>query len=421
MTFYYTKMSFLFADRKKQIAVVNKPTDSNTSGLFITGSLDLLNQNSVAGLANATLVGNLTEAANLIYPNSRGSLTYHDALVIEGLPHIALSPSVGSVVSSSRINGIGVGLGFSVNSVGTRIYNKPAAVLDIMAANADVRITGGQLSAAGTSSLIMVGSKASVGAISGFKFDVIRSNTDPTIDEARMFLRPYNVNTNLSALVSVNYDGNVGIGTSMANSALHVISNLPSVSAVNIETEIPSASGLAVRTKDGAPLRIITGYPDTEELSLLINGVGQVGVKVDPTGVTSDPDNNLALAVNGSIRATNSIYAFGTFSYAAGVFAKKDTFNVSTLTATIDPAVLTVQFFDTIPNYNTENGMTIVVSETSGNTVIPYITSKSNIGFTVRFIDSKTGSATSFTEFSFIAIVNTDSLYQTASIVQAVF
>jgi hypothetical protein len=291
-----------------------------------------------------------------------------------------------------------------------------------MAANADVRITGGQLSTAGTSSLIMVGSKASVGAISGFKLDVIRSSTDPTVDNAILQLKPYNVNTNLSALVSVNYDGNVGIGTSMANSTLHVVSNLPSVSAVNIETEIPSASGLTIRTYDGAPLRVITGYPNNEEVALLINGGGQMGVRVDPSGVTSNNLNNLALAVNGSIRATNSIYSFGTFSYASGVFEKKDTFNVDTITATINPAVLTVNFLDTIPNYNTQNGITVVLSETSGNPIIPYITNKTEAGFTVQFYNSTTGAVgAEFTEFSFIAIVNTDSLYQTASIVQAVF
>ena len=82
-------MSFLFADRKKQIAVVNIPVATDPSipsstipsGLFMTGSLDLLNHTAVTGLANATLVGNLNEAANLIYPTNRGSLTYHNGLV----------------------------------------------------------------------------------------------------------------------------------------------------------------------------------------------------------------------------------------------------------------------------------------------------------------------------------------------------
>lgn len=413
-------MSFLFADRKKQIAVVNKPTDSNLSGLFMTGSLDLLNHASVAGLANSTLVGNLSEAANLIYPTARGSLIYENGLVIEGLPHIALSPSIGSVVSSARINGIGVGLGYSVNSVGTRIYNKPGAVIDIMAANADVKITGGQLSSAGTASLIMVGAKASVGTISGFKFDVSRSNIIPTVDNATLFVRPYNVNTNLPALVSMNYDGNVGIGTSSPNNTLHVVSSQPSVSAVSIENDV--GPGLTVKTNAAAPLRVITGYPNTEAIALYVSSSGILGVKMDTSTVSVPTGVNTALAVNGSVWATNAVYAFGSFTYSSGVFEKKDSFNVDGIVATPSGSntTWTISFINSIVDYNASTGYTVLVSENSGQKLYTNVSSMTADNFTIVFTDADANNITS-QQFSFAVFYNPSSLYQTASNVQTVF
>lgn len=414
-------MSFLFADRKKQIAVVSKPTDSNNSGLFITGSVDLLNQASVAGLANATLVGNLTEAANLIYPTSRGSLTYYNGLVIEGLPHIALSPVMGTVSSGDRLNGIGIGLGFTELSTGVRTYNKPSAVLDILGTNADVKITGGALSTAGTASLIMVGSKANPGAVSGFKIDVERTTTDPTLSVANMYIRPYNINTNLPALISMNHEGNVGIGTSSANSTLHVVSSLPSVSAVNIES--PFGSGLTIRTGTSTagssyPLRVITEYPSNDTIALYVNNEGKVGVKVDPTGLVSNINNKLALAVNGSVRATNIVFAFGTFGYSSSVFSKKDTYNVDSITAT--SSEVTINFLDQVINYDSLRQYTVLLSEISDQPVTPYVFARNQGNFVVKFKDSD-GNPATFTEFSFAVFSNPDSIYQEASLVQAVF
>ena len=413
----YTKiMSFLFADRKKQIAVVNTPITTDPSGLFMTGSLDLLNHTAVTGLANATLVGNLNEAANLIYPTNRGSLTYHNGLVIEGLPHIALSPVVGNFTSGIRDKGIGIGLGYTISSA-SRIYNRPTAVVDIMGTNADIKITGGQLSSAGTASLIMVGAKANNAIIQGFKIDSMRTEANAAIDNSSLHIRPYDINTNLNPLVSINYDGNVGIGTSTPGSTLHVISTLPSVSAVSIENA--AGPGLTVKTNATTPFRVITGYPDNEAIALHVAGDGKVGIKVDPTGVVSNIDNKLALAVNGSIRATNSVFAFGTFSYAAGVFAKKDSFNVDGISATA--SVITINFLDSITNFDSVKGFSVVATENSGQPIIPYITARTASSLTLNFINSTTGAAATFTEFSFAVFVNTDSLYQTASIVQAVF
>lgn len=413
-------MSFLFADRKKQIAVV--PTSGNNTGLLITGSVDLLNQASVAGLANATRVGNLTEAVLTDeFNTTRGSLTYYNGLVIEGLPHIALSPEMGGIASGVRANGIGVGLGFTV-SAGVRIYNQPMAVLDILGANADVKITGGALSTAGTASLIMVGSKANPGAVSGFKIDVERTTTDPTISVANMYIRPYNINTVLPALVSMNHEGNVGIGTSSAETTLHVVSSLPSVSAVNIES--PFGAGLTIRTGTSAagasyPLRVITEYPSNDTIALYVNNEGKVGVKVDPTGLVSNINNKLALAVNGSVRATNIVYAFGTFSYSSGVFSKKDTYNVDSLIAT--SSQMTIGFLDNIINFDSLRKYTVLLSETSGQTVIPYVSQKNQGNVVVKFKNSTDGSDTTFEEFSIAVFSNPDSLYQEASLVQAVF
>lgn len=411
-------MSFLYADRKKQIAVVNTPVSTDPSGLFMTGSLDLLNHTTVTGLANATLVGNLNEAANLIYPTNRGSLTYYNGLVIEGLPHIALSPEMGTknVSTGFRDKGIGIGLGYTVSSA-SRIYNRPTAVVDIMGANADVKITGGQISSAGTASLIMVGAKANNAIIQGFKIDSMRTEANAAMDNASLHIRPYDINTNLNSLVSINYDGNVGIGTSSPNSTLHVISSLPSVSAVSIENA--AGPGLTVKTNATTPFRVITGYPNNEAIALHVAGDGKVGVKVDPTGVVSNIDNKLALAVNGSIRATNSVFAFGTFSYAAGVFAKKDHFNVDGISATA--SAITINFLDSITNFDSVKGFSVVATENSGQPIIPYITARTASSLTLNFINSTTGAAATFTEFSFAVFVNTDSLYETASIVQAVF
>lgn len=411
-------MSFLFADRKKQIAVVNTPVATDPSGLFITGSLDLLNHTAVTGLANATLVGNLNEAANLVYPTNRGSLTYYNGLVIEGLPHIALSPMMGTknVSTGFRDKGIGIGLGYSIVS-SARIYNLPTAVVDIAGSNADIKITGGEISTAGTASLIMVGAKANNAIIQGFKIDSIRTTSDPAIDEASLHIRPYDINTNLNPLVSLTHDGNVGIGTSTPSSTLHVVSSLPSVSAVSIEST--TGPGLTVKTNATTPFRVITGYPINEAIALHIAGDGKVGVKVDPTGLVSNIDNKLALAVNGSIRATNSVFAFGTFSYAAGVFAKKDHFNVDGISVTA--STITINFLDSITNFDSLKGFSVVATEISGQPIIPYITARTESSLTLNFINSTTGAAATFTEFSFAVFVNTDSLYQTASIVQAVF
>jgi hypothetical protein len=416
-------MSFLFADRKKQIAVVNKPTDSNNAGLFVTGSLDLLNQASVAGLANSTLVGNLTEAANLIYPNSRGSLTYYDGLVIEGLPHIALSPVMGTASIGGRDKGVGIGLGFSETSAGVRTYTRPTAVLDILGTNADVKITGGALSTSGTASLIMVGSKANPGAVSGFKIDVERTTADPTLSVANMYIKPYNINTDLPALISLNHEGNVGIGTSSANSTLHVVSSLPSVSAVQIENLF--GSGLTIKTGSSVagssyPLRIITDAGSSNDaIALYVNNEGKVGIKVDPTGIVSNVGNNLALAVNGSIRATNIVFAYGTFTYANSVFAKKDTYNVDSISATASQ--ITINFLDQIIDFDSLREYTVLLSETSGNPVIPYVESKNQGNVVIKFTDSTNGDPADFTEFSIAIFSNTGSIYQEASLVQAVF
>lgn len=419
-------MSFLFADRKKQIAVVNKPTDANTSGLFITGSIDLLNQNSVAGLANATLVGNLLDAANLIYPSSRGSLTYYDGLVVEGLPHIALSPIIGNFSGSSRVNGIGVGLGYSVNSVGTRVYNKPTAVLDIGAVNADIKLTGGQISTAGTSSLIMVGSKASVGSISGFRLDVSRLETVPSVSEATMFIRPYDNNTTYdetkTPFLTINQDGNVGIGTKSPQNALQVISTLPSVSVVSIETSVASAPGLTVKTNSGSPLRVITGYPNSENIALFVSHTGVVGVKMDTSTISAPTGLNTALAVNGSVWATNSVYAFGSFEYGNGVFEKKDSYNVRSIEATPSGSNTTwkIEFLNSIVNYNTTTGYTVLISENSGQKLYTNISSMTENDFTIVFTDAN-GDNIASQKFSFAVFYNPSSLYETASIVQAVF
>jgi hypothetical protein len=416
-------MSFLFADRKKQIAVVNKPTDSNNSGLFITGSLDLLNQASVTGLASATLVGNLTDAANLIYPTNRGSLTYYDGLVIEGLPHIALSPVMGNVTAGVRDKGVGIGLGFS-ESVGVRTYTKPAAVLDILGTNADVKITGGALSTSGTASLIMVGSQANPGAVSGFKIDVERTTADPTLSVANMYIKPYNINTDLPALISINHEGNVGIGTSTADATLHIVSSLPSVSAVQIENLF--GSGLTIKTGSSVagssyPLRIITdaGSSSNDAIALYVNNEGKVGIKVDPTGIVSNVSNNLALAVNGSIRATNIVFAFGTFTSINGIFTKKDTYNVDSITAT--SSQITINFLDQIIEFDSLREYTVLLSETSGNPVIPFVLNKNQGNVVIKFKNSTDGTDANYTEFSFAIFSNTGSIYQEASLVQAVF
>jgi hypothetical protein len=418
-------MSFLFADRKKQIAVVNKPTDSNNAGLFVTGSLDLLNQASVTGLANSTLVGNLTEAANLIYPNSRGSLTYYDGLVIEGLPHIALSPVMGTASIGGRDKGVGIGLGFSETSAGVRTYTKPTAVLDILGTNADVKITGGALSTSGTASLIMVGSKANPGTVSGFKIDVERTTADPTIGAANMYIRPYDINTVLPALISMNHEGNVGIGTSSANSSLHVVSSLPSVGAVFIQNLV--GPGLTIKTGSSVagssyPLRVITeGGTSGDNISLYVTNEGKVGIKMDPTNV-SDVKNNLALAVNGSIRATNIVFAYGTFSYANDVFAKKDTYNVDSVEIPTNADRIKIFFLDNIVNFESQIGYTVLVSETSGKPVIPYVSEKAQNYVVIQFLDLVTGDVgAKYTEFSFAIFSNTGSIYQEASLTQLVF
>lgn len=413
-------MSFLFADRKKQIAVV--PTDSYNTGLLITGSVDLLNHASVAGLANSTMVGNLTEAVNVIYPNSRGSLKYHDGLVIEGLPHIALSPVMGAVsLAGQRINGIGVGLGFTELSTGVRTYNKPTAVLDILGTNADVKITGGGLSSAGTASLIMVGSKANPGAVSGFKIDVERTTADPTLSAATMYIKPYNINTNLPALVSMNHEGNVGIGTSSANSTLHVVSSLASVSAVNIENSV--GPGLTVKTNSGTPLRVVTGYPSTETIALMVASNGILGVKMDSSTVSAAVATDLktAMVVNGSVMATNTVFAFGTFGYSNSVFTKRDTYNVSSTTATTNPFQFTISFQNTLVNFNSLINYTVLLSETSPQPILPYVSAKNQSNVVIKFKNSTDGTDASFTEFSFAIFANEGSLYQEASLVQAVF
>jgi hypothetical protein len=416
-------MSFLFADRKKQIAVVNKPTDSNNSGLFITGSLDLLNQASVTGLASATLVGNLTDAANLIYPTNRGSLTYYDGLVIEGLPHIALSPTMGNVTAGVRDKGVGIGLGFS-ESAGVRTYTKPTAVLDILGTNADVKITGGALSTSGTASLIMVGSQANPGAVSGFKIDVERTTDDPTLSVANMYIRPYNINTDLPALISMNHEGNVGIGTSSANSTLHVVSSLSSVSAVYIQNLF--GPGLTIKTGSSVagssyPLRVVTeGGTSGDNIALYVTNEGRVGVKMDPTNV-SNIQNNLALAVNGSIRATNIVFAYGTFSNSDDVFAKKDTYNVDSVEIPTNADRIKIFFLDNIVNFDSQIGYTVLVSETSGKPVIPYVSEKAQNYVVIQFLDLVTGDVgAKYTEFSFAIFSNTGSIYQEASLTQLV-
>jgi hypothetical protein len=425
-------MSFLFADRKKQIAVVNKPAETNASGLFITGSLDLLNQTDVTGLANATLVGNLLDAAELVYPSKRGSLNYYNGLVVEGLPHIALSPVVGGFSGSSRINGIGIGLGYSTISTGvsagSRIYNKPEAVLDIEAANADVRITGGQVSTAGTSSLIMVGSKASVGAVSGFRLDVSRLETVPSVSEATMYLRPFDNNVTYDETkdpyMAVTYDGNVGLGTKTPRHALHIVSKISTgESAVSIETSVASASGLTIKTNNGNPFRVITGFPDpdTEAIALFVASSGIVGVKMDTSTISVSQQLNTALAVNGSIMATNSVHAFGTFTYQNSIFEQKDSFNVSSIAAT--PGSTTtwkITFSVPIVEYDASKGFTVLISENSGQKLYTNVTSTTETDFTVVFTDANGDNITA-QSFSFAVFYNPSSLYKTASLVQAVF
>lgn len=413
-------MSFLFADRRKQIAVV--PTSGNNTGLLITGSVDLLNQASVAGLASATRVGNLTEAVLTDgFNTNRGSLTYYNGLVIEGLPHIALSPEMGNVTAGVRLNGIGVGLGFTESS-GVRTYNKPSAVLDILGTNADVKITGGALSTAGTASLIMVGSKANPGAVSGFKIDVERTTTDPTLSVANMYIRPYNINTNLPALISMDHEGNVGIGTSSANSTLHVVSSQLSSSAVSIENS--TGPGLTVKTNSGTPLRVITGYPLNETIALTVASNGILGVKMDSSTVSAAvaSDLKIAMVVNGSVMATNTVFAFGTFSYANNIFVKKDTYNIDTITATPSWQVITwnIIFLQSLVGFDASTGYTVLVSDNSGQKLFPTVTIVDGSSFTIQFSDINGENIVS-QAFSVAVFANTGSLYAEASLVQAVF
>jgi hypothetical protein len=235
-----------------------------------------------------------------------------------------------------------------------------------------------------------------------------------------MYIRPYNINTDLPALISMNHEGNVGIGTSTANATLHVVSS--SDSAVQIENL--SGSGLLIKTGSGSsyPLRVVTeGGTSGDNIALYVTNEGRVGVKMDPTNV-SNIQNNLALAVNGSIRATNIVFAYGTFSNSDDVFAKKDTYNVDSVEITIKADRIKIFFLDNIVNFDSQIGYTVLVSETSGKPVIPYVSEKAQNYVVIQFLDLVTGNVgATYTEFSFAIFSNTGSIYQEASLTQLVF